>query len=85
VDYRHFDTPFIEFLRVIHKAGRVPCDGRAYLFFPEDLPNPEEKKLVTKIAKKLCGECPIKQECFTYAIESNQRHGIWGGTSPNER
>ena len=57
MDYRHFDTPFIEFLRDIHKAGRVPCEGRESIFFPEDQPNPEARKLATKIAKSLCAEC----------------------------
>jgi hypothetical protein len=33
----------------------------------------------------LCGECPIKDKCFTYAIETNQRFGIWAGTTPSER
>jgi len=85
MDRRHFDTAYVNFLRKIHEAGRVPCEGRDNLFFPEDLPNPDHRKLVTKIAKRLCQECPIQKACFTYAIESNQRHGIWGGTSPSER
>jgi WhiB family transcriptional regulator, redox-sensing transcriptional regulator len=84
-DLRRFDTAYVNFLRKIHEAGRVPCEGRGNLFFPDDLPNPEARKLATKVAKRLCQECPILQECFTYAIESNQRHGIWAGTTPSER
>jgi hypothetical protein len=84
-DYRHFDTPFIEFLRVVHKAGRVPCEGRENLFFPEDYPDPKMRKLIAMTAKELCDSCPINRECFEYALESNQRHGVWGGTTPNER
>lgn len=85
LDRRHFDTAYVNFLRKIHEAGRVPCEGRENLFFPDDLPNPDARKVATKIAKRLCKECPIMKDCFTYAIESNQRHGIWGGTSPSER
>ena len=85
LDRRHFDTAYVNFLRVIHEAGRVPCEGRSNLFFPDDLPNPEARKLATKVAKRLCQECPILKDCFTYAIESNQRHGIWAGTTPSER
>jgi len=33
----------------------------------------------------MCSGCPVKITCFEYALETDQRHGIWGGTSPNER
>lgn len=84
-DYRHFDTPYIEFLRVIHAAGGVPCERSPQYFFPEDYPDPDVRRVATRIAKRLCGECPIRKTCFTYAIESNQRFGIWAGTTPAER
>jgi len=63
-DLRRFDTAYVNFLRKIHEAGRVPCEGRGNLFFPDDLPNPEARKLATKVAKRLCQECPILQECL---------------------
>jgi len=85
MDRRHFDTAYVNFLRKIHEAGRVPCEGRSSLFFPEDLPNPEARKLATRVAKLLCQESPIIKDCYNYAIESKQRHGIWAGTTPSER
>jgi WhiB family transcriptional regulator, redox-sensing transcriptional regulator len=36
-------------------------------------------------AKQYCGRCGIRQRCLDYAIDSNQAHGIWGGTSEEER
>ena len=36
------------------------------------------------VTKKICLQCPIINECFTYAIH-HERHGIWGGSSANER
>lgn len=30
-------------------------------------------------AKAVCRECPVRQECFTFAVETGQRHGVWGG------
>lgn len=30
-------------------------------------------------AKKLCAICPVRKECLTYALATNQQDGIWGG------
>jgi WhiB family redox-sensing transcriptional regulator len=38
-----------------------------------------------KKAKAVCAQCPVKDECLDFAIESNQSLGVWGGASPNER
>lgn len=35
-------------------------------------------------AKKICGGCPVIDECLQFAID-NGEHGIWGGTSRRER
>lgn len=34
--------------------------------------------------KKMCNTCPVRVECFDYAIE-NLVHGLWAGTSKEER
>ena len=36
-------------------------------------------------AKALCAHCCIRQRCLDYAIDSHQAHGVWGGTSEEER
>lgn len=36
-------------------------------------------------AKAICAVCPVIDECLQYALETNQRSGIWGGTSEKER
>ena len=36
-------------------------------------------------AKQVCAPCPVAWECLSYAIESNQTEGIWGGTTRGER
>lgn len=41
-----------------------------------------------KSAKTYCRACPVNVECFEQAIELEQvgsRHGVWGGTTPDER
>lgn len=36
-------------------------------------------------ALAVCAECPVREECLAFAIETNQSDGIWGGTTPGER
>lgn len=36
-------------------------------------------------AKAVCAGCPVAGECLTWAIETNQTDGIWGGHTPAER
>ena len=32
-----------------------------------------------KKAAMLCASCPVKVDCFTYAVKTRQPAGIWGG------
>jgi WhiB family redox-sensing transcriptional regulator len=36
-------------------------------------------------AKAICGLCPVRQECLEWALQVNEEHGVWGGTTPLER
>lgn len=38
-----------------------------------------------KEAKKLCGECAVTIACLQYALERDERFGIWGGLDEAER
>lgn len=47
-------------------------------FFPE-------KGGSTREAKKVCAGCEVRSECLDYALENDERFGIWGGLSERER
>jgi WhiB family redox-sensing transcriptional regulator len=47
-------------------------------FFPE-------KGGSTREAKKICEVCPVREQCLAYALEHDERFGIWGGLSERER
>ena len=79
------ETRYFALLKSIHLAGGVPCQKHPDLMFPEDIADPELRQATEKAAKALCRACPIRDECFTYAIETSQQYGVWGGTSPDER
>lgn len=36
-------------------------------------------------AKALCLRCPVRAECLQYADDNDEREGIWGGLTPQER
>ena len=41
-----------------------------------------------ELAKVVCGHCPFRQDCATWALANGEQHGIWGGvlmSSPDER
>ncbi|MEE8375782.1 MAG: WhiB family transcriptional regulator, partial [Acidimicrobiia bacterium] len=33
----------------------------------------------------VCAVCRVAENCLEYAFESNQRSGIWAGTTEDER
>ena len=44
-----------------------------------------EKGGATKDAKRICGMCPVREECLEYALAREERYGVWGGKSERER
>jgi WhiB family redox-sensing transcriptional regulator len=48
------------------------------IFFPE-------KGGSTREAKKICEHCPVRDQCLEYALQNDERFGIWGGLSERER
>jgi WhiB family transcriptional regulator, redox-sensing transcriptional regulator len=47
-------------------------------FFPE-------KGGSTREAKKICASCEVRAQCLEYALQNDERFGIWGGLSERER
>ena len=47
-------------------------------FFPE-------KGGSTREAKRVCTTCEVRVECLEYALDHDERFGIWGGLSERER
>jgi WhiB family redox-sensing transcriptional regulator len=39
----------------------------------------------TKDAKLICRGCPSRDACLEYALQHNERWGVWGATSERER
>ena len=76
--------PHSELLMAIDAVGEVPCQRLPEVFFPEDLPEPEVRTEAEAAAKRLCADCPIRNLCASYAVETGQAWGIWGGLNAEE-
>lgn len=53
------------------------------LFFP--IGNTGPALLQIEEAKAVCRRCPVMEQCLIWALETGQDHGVWGGTSEDER
>ncbi|TPQ21488.1 WhiB family transcriptional regulator [Streptomyces sporangiiformans] len=63
---------------------RAACaDEDPELFFPVGTTGPAVRDVVA--AKRICARCPVTFECLTWALDTGQTSGVWGGTGEEER
>jgi WhiB family redox-sensing transcriptional regulator len=48
------------------------------IFYPE-------KGGAASEAIRVCHRCPVIHACLAYALEHNERYGVWGGKSERQR
>jgi WhiB family redox-sensing transcriptional regulator len=53
------------------------------LFFPIATGHVAAKQ-ITK-AQQVCARCGVRQQCLEFAMRTGEAHGIWGGTTPEDR
>ena len=59
-------------------AEAVCAQSDPEIFFPD-------KGQSYGIAKQICRVCPVQVQCLTFALDNGETHGIWGGTTHNDR
>ncbi|MFI1918093.1 WhiB family transcriptional regulator [Nocardia sp. NPDC020380] len=37
------------------------------------------------VAKRICLSCKVRTECLEFALNNDQRFGVWGGMTARER
>ena len=53
------------------------------LFFPIGTTGPAAVQV--EQAKVVCRRCTVVEDCLTWALDTGQESGVWGGTSEDER
>lgn len=41
--------------------------------------NPGYRNPGYSMALKFCRECPVREQCYQYAIDNDEMNGVWGG------
>jgi WhiB family redox-sensing transcriptional regulator len=64
---------------VLAASGPAACEvGNAEGWWP-----PANRDAPDAVAG--CAVCPARRPCLAYAVAAGERHGIWGGVTPDER
>jgi WhiB family redox-sensing transcriptional regulator len=53
------------------------------LFFPIAEGGPAALQVSSALG--VCAGCGVRQQCLDFAMQMGETHGIWGGTTPQER
>jgi WhiB family redox-sensing transcriptional regulator len=53
------------------------------LFFPVAAHGPARDEIAR--AKEVCATCRVRRQCLQFALATRQMHGVWGGTTEDER
>ncbi len=73
----------IEYAATSWRADGACLSADPDLFFPI-APGTANGKQVA-LAQRICAGCPVRRECLDFALRNAEMHGIWGGTTPEER
>lgn len=64
--------------------GQARCIGEdPELFFPIGTTGPAIEQ--TSRAIEVCEECPVRTACLTWALDTCQDAGVWGGLGEEDR
>jgi WhiB family redox-sensing transcriptional regulator len=72
--------------RARHWSDDAVCKGYDWpdTFFPKTYTG-ADLSFVVPAARELCNRCPVRGECLSHALTYDEREGIWGGLTPDER
>lgn len=64
---------------IVAVGRRTPCEVEPELWFSR-VQSPRVAEAV-----EACRWCPVLEACRSYALEADERHGVWGGLTEVER
>lgn len=60
-------------------------DNAGCLNMDPDLWFPERGQDTSRPIAVCVGRCAVQEQCLQYALDTNEKNGIWGGTTGRER
>ena len=66
---------------------KAACRGpQARVFFPPPRTERRDEKAEREaLAKAICDQCSVVDDCLEHALQVGEQHGIWGGRNEIER
>jgi WhiB family redox-sensing transcriptional regulator len=66
--------------------ARAACRGKdPEQFFGPDGETPAQQAVREAQAIVICAQCPVRATCLQWAMDTNTKQGVWGGTGEAER
>lgn len=66
--------------------GAAACrNGDLGMFFAPTVEADHARRARVAGAKAVCARCPVSVACLQDALDRNERFGVWGGLTPEER
>ena len=66
--------------------GQAACRGSdPGLFFGPDIEDLAARQARETKAKRICSTCVVQRDCYAYASVRDERYGVWGGVTEDER
>ena len=67
--------------------SRAACRGESavYFFPPSHFERKPEKDGRERVARSLCRQCLVQEECLEFSLAVGETHGIWGGLNELQR
>lgn len=79
------DGRWVAFIPLLEARHGQPCREHPEDFFPEDGHGPGANVPKVRRARESCLVCPDRVPCREFGIAHAIDHGVWGGTTPDER
>jgi WhiB family redox-sensing transcriptional regulator len=70
-------------LDAVAEATMFGLEQPMELFFPVGTGEMAQRQ--TEVAKQVCRRCDVRDSCLTFALETSQDAGVWGGMGEEER
>jgi WhiB family redox-sensing transcriptional regulator len=80
--------PSLKFIGSIDWREQASCSDlpKAVFFEYNSVSIPFSKRKHFKgIAVRTCAKCPVRSDCYEFAVKNDEQFGIWAGLTPDER